>query len=215
MNQKSENTDTVQQDAEEIVKQQGKIAEEIEKLVVSSAKVGERGAQSIASIYSSVVSGSLAALDRAVPADQERALRQVYDGLTNAGTRFANAARYTFEEARSESKIFSETEIKQTKDELAALETLAIETLLKYKDKVSSELSQQTSRIVEHGKNTSSDLGKAISDALTVVRDHPAELISDGAKAGVELSRSIAKTLLQGSADLLSSAAKSLDKKQE
>jgi len=214
MDQQAKNSETVQQEAEEIVKQQGKIADKIEQLVVDSVQVGERGARSLASVYDSVVSGSLAALDQAVPADQERALRQVYDGLTNAGSRIANAARFTFQEAKSESHIFSAAEIKQTKEELAALESLAIETLLKYKEKFSSELSQQTSRIVEHGKNTSSDLGKTISDALTVVRNHPVELISDGAKAGVKLSKSITRTLLQGSSDLLSSAAKALDKKE-
>jgi len=214
MDEQVKNNETVQKEAEEIVKQQGKIAEKVEELVVNSAQVGERGAQSLTSIYDSVVSGAFKALDQAVPADQERALRQVYDGLTNAGNRVANAAKLTFEEAKSESRIFSEVEIKQTKEELKALETLAIETLLKYKDKVSSELGQQTSRIVEHGKNTSSDLGKTISETLTVVKHHPVELISDGAKAGVELSKSIARTLLQGSSDLLSSAAKALDKKE-
>jgi len=215
MVQQTENTENVQQEAEEIVKQQSKIADKIEQLVVSSAKVGESGVESLSSIYDSVVSGSLSALDQAMPADQERALRQVYDGLTNAGTRFANAARFTFEEAKSQSQVFSEAEVKLAKEELATLESLAIETFLKYRDKVSSELSQQTNRIVEHAKTSSSDLGGAISEALRVVKNHPAELISDGARAGVELSKSIASTLLRGSSDLLSSAAKSLDQKPE
>lgn len=201
----------IQKEAQDIVASQSKIAEQISKLALHGIETTKKGLQNYQWVHDQIILGAIEALDKAIPEQKERALRQVFDGLVDAGSRLANATKLTFEEAKAKSEVFNENEVKQVGEDLVALETLAIETLLKYKKLASTELKQQIENITKHVKIGSADISSSVKDALKAVAQHPVELCSDSASTGLKLSKSITRSLLKTSSDLLSSAADLLD----
>ncbi|MCI5066295.1 hypothetical protein MRY87_11285 [bacterium] len=215
MNEESSVSEEVAKTAEEIVSSGERITERISKLLLDALQQAEEGVSTYASAVRSVLTGALRDIERSVPEDQESTLRQVHDGICDAGAKAASSLELTLEEAKARSAAFRENELTRMTENLGVLEEELVRTMTSFSKQSTSELSQQLKNLVEHTSRTGSSMRPSIEAALRAAKNHPRELLQETAEAGTALTKSFASTLLRKAADMLESAAEKTADKSE
>jgi len=199
-------TDPVTEEAGRIASEGSAVRERVRDLVLRIVRERNLRLQEVSQLGRDVFDGAACAMSKAVPADQDNVLRRVIDGLTDAFAIAANATRLAFEEAGSRGQSFAEHDVTQTIDDLRTLEESFVESVSDVTGKAGKQTREQLSELATHARRAFGAARPSIEQALRAAASHPTSLAGEAGRAGAQVTRQTAGTLLQAMGGLLDAA---------
>jgi len=206
-------------ETEKIVKNQTDVRKRVRDLVVQRVRERKLGLDELGGVAREVLDAAARTVDESVPENREAVLRQVVDGVSDAGATAATATRLALEEQRGEASSFTKEDLQNAVNDLRELEGDLIRTVEETAKKSSDQVRRQLQEIADHLKRTGSSVRPSVEAALRTAAGHPLKLAGEATKSGVNVARKGAaffmhsvSGLFDAAGDLLAGEAK--DEKQ-
>ena len=196
--------------AEKIAGEGENVRDRVRQLVVETVQERKLDFDELGNVAQSVLEGAAQGVRDAAPEEQDNVLRSVIDGLADSYSNTANAARLAFEEATQQGRTFAEEDLKRAWDDLRELDQRFLKIIGATTERGWGALKNQAGNVKEHAQRSSQHIRGSLEGALTAAKDHPVQLGSEAAKAGVEATRQTTGRLLQVMAGMLQGAGDAL-----
>lgn len=134
-------------------------------------------------------------------------LKQAVDGLDAALAQCAEASKLALEEASSKALSFSREDLSRTRSDLAALETMFVETLQKSASATKNVVGEILTDIAEHSRIHGSTVGHQLKDTLATMSHKLEEAGRTQVEVGLHLAHATTDLLRQFTAGMLSGLA--------
>lgn len=185
------------------------ISERVRAITLQALADGHLNGDAIRGVLDAVVKGAQqGAANRG--GDEAQALRQAMTGLDEALASAAEATQLALQEAGKRGEAFSHQVLKQTRDELSALETLFIETLGNAAHNASGIARATLQDLNDHAHSSGTAVGGRIRSALSELTQSLADTARGQVEDGARIVRNeaavlagLAAGLLRGIADRL------------
>jgi polyhydroxyalkanoate synthesis regulator phasin len=208
--QPTENAQARGQAADEIERQarnaaggtSAEISERVRGITLQALADGRLSRDAIRSVMDAVVKGAQqGAASRG--SEEAHALRQSMKGLDEALASAAEATQLALQEAGKRGEAFSHEVVRQTRDELSALESLFIETLGNAARSASGIARATLQDLNEHARSSGTAVGGRIHSALSELTQGLADTARGQVEDGARIVRNEAAILAGMAAGLL------------
>lgn len=142
--------------------------------------------------------------------EMKNAAADALAGLDDAVKKSAEATKLAAEQLLSQSKEFSEQDLKPMLDDLKRLENDMLDTVSQVADRGGVRVKQEFSDLVNHARRAGTDTGRLVSEVLAQFNGRAGSTLkqgtADGASAARDLSQRlalVASGILSGMADVL------------
>ena len=186
------------------------IADKVRAITLQALSGGELDRETMKRVVSAVVAGARQGAERAKHGAQ--ALKEAMRGLDDALASAAEATQLAIQEAAGRSSEFSKQALKKTMDDLAALESLFIETLADAARSAAGFARASLRDLADHARSSGTAVGGRVESALSQLAHAVADTASEQGKIGTQTLRkesallaSLAAGLLKGIAERLQS----------
>ncbi len=191
----------------------GVIAQEVRAITLQAISHGNLDKEALKQMMTTVVQAALqGSAQRAKQGTQ--ALREALRGLDEALAAAAEAAQLAIQEAAGRTGEFSRQGLKRATDDLAALESLLVETLADVARQAQGNLKATLQDVINHARASGTVVGRRVMEATGQLAQVMARTAHDQVEAGVdalrkegELLASLIVGALQGIAARLRKAA--------
>lgn len=164
----------------------------------------------VSDITRSMIDGAAEAVKSAAPKEKTSVLKEVIDGLADGFSTSANAARLALQEAKGRGETFVKEDVRRVTDNLRVLEDVFFETVSHAVDRTQEQFGAQAKQLQSHTRRAASQMRPALEKALHAAMDHPVNLVTETASAGVKAAPRAAGALLQAMSGLLAGAGDAL-----
>jgi gas vesicle protein len=170
--------------------------------------------QNVREIIGAIVSGVGSGLT-ARGGEIKDGLRQAVSGLDDAVGSAAQAASYSVREAVEQGRVFKDTELKASLEQLRDLETQFIDTLKHTASQSGGKLKEELGYLSDHLKHSGTRTGEQVREALQQFASG-VKAGSEAGRAGLSESASVAtERLSQVASGVLSALSDSLKRQSE
>jgi len=184
------------------------IADKVRAITLQALSGGELDREAIKRVISAVVAGARQGAGRAEQGAQ--ALKEAMHGLDDALASAAEATQLAIQEAAGRSGEFSKQALKKTADDLAALESLFIETLADAAKSATGFARATLRDFANHARASGTATGGRVKSALAQLTHTLADTMHEQLETGAQALRkegallaSLAAGMLKGIADRL------------
>ncbi len=160
-----------------------------------------------------VMSGVGESLGEVIPEQRGNVLRQVFDGLADAGASAAEAAQQSVEHARSRGSRFTKGELTHLMERLKTLEHSFLIAVGNAKDELAEQARREWDDLTREARRAGTAIAPAAQSALKAADGHALELAKETAKAGLKAAKTLAGDVALGVSGLLSGVGEKLKKK--
>jgi len=134
-------------------------------------------------------------------------LKEAVSGLEAALSQCAEASKLALEEATSKAQSFSREDLTRAKNDLAALETMFVETVQKSASATKNVVGDILTDIAEHSRIHGSSMGHQIKETLSVMTHKLEEAGRTQVEVGLHLAHATTDLVRQFAAGMLSGLA--------
>lgn len=150
------------------------------------------------------------AMSGVVPADKSNVLRQVFDGMTEAVSGAADAAKRSLNHAAASGKRLSTKEVARLKETLQSLEHEFLTSVRGASEHMSSSAGAEWKSMVDSAKKAGTTIRPAAKEALSAAADHTPTLAVETVKAGARAARALTGELAMGLSGVFSGVGAAL-----
>lgn len=198
-----------------------RLAEEVERIVASGERVRERvhaavtdaasraahganAAQGEAMAFGrSALDGAVRALERAIPTEQDSALRKVIEGVGDAVVRTAQATSLAVREASASGRAFAQDDLKRVATDLRGVGGQFVETVSGALKRIYTHGGERFDALRSHAERTAAAIEPSVKSALDAVTGDPLGTAGEAARATAGLAREGAGALFRTMGTLL------------
>lgn len=202
---KSNDIKTLETEIREAIAHGSNIQETVHRLTLKAMNAHSIDLESIQRIITAVMQGVHDGAEQQLQqaANQTSAAKsqitEAVAGLDSALARFAEASKLAIEEAASQTKKFSDTELTRTRSDLEGLESLFLDTLQHTATAARGLVADILLDLSHHAKNTGTNVGSQLKETLATFAQQVASVGHSQVETGT--------TLAQKTADFVSKAA--------
>ncbi|MBY0474514.1 MAG: hypothetical protein K2Q13_05535 [Nitrosomonas sp.] len=120
-------------------------------------------------------------------------ITEAVTGLDSALAGFAEASKLAVQEATSQARKFSETELKRTRSDLESLESLFVDTLHRTGTAAQGVISEILLDLSHHAKNTGTTVGSQLQETLAILAQQIASVGQSQLETGATLAQKTAE----------------------
>jgi hypothetical protein len=193
----------------------GRLAEEVERIVASGERVRERVHAAVTDAASraagsantlqadamalgrSALVGAARALERAIPTEQDSALRKVIEGVGDAVVRTAMATNLAVREASASGRAFAQEDLKRVAADLRGVRGLFVETVSGALKRLYAQGGERFDALRGHAERTAAAIEPSVKSALAAVTGDPLGTAGEAARAATGLAREGAGALFR------------------
>jgi hypothetical protein len=205
-------TTSATNDARRIVSKGVDIRARMHDLAVRALE-GSLDREKLSTTIAQVMSGVGDSLGEVIPEQRGNVLRQVFDGLADAGASAAEAAQQSIEHARSRGRRFTKGELTHLMERLKTLEHSFLNAVGDAKDALADQARREWDDLTREARRAGTNIAPAAQSALKAADGHALDLAKETAKAGLKAAKSLAGDVAMGVSGLLSGVGEKLKKK--
>ena len=203
------------QQAESIAAEGEDVRERVRRLVVDTFQNRRLEWDQMNDLTQQVLKGAAKGVQDTTAQQQESVLRSVVDGLADSYSGAADATRQALDDATQRGRQFAEDDLGRALRNLKALDERFIRTITDTTAAGYDALTSQGQALIDHARRASESIRPSAEAALRAAKDHPTQLGSEAAQAGVEATRQTAGRLLNAMAGLLQGAGDALSESRK
>lgn len=189
--------------AARIVSQGDNIRQLIHELTANTIRDRSLRLDDLQELVQEVFHGATEGLQSSMPADPDSALRQVFDGVSDAVAASVHAARTSLDFARQRSEKLTERDLKRTMRAVSDAEQRFLAAVSGFAGKVAGATRSTLNELVAHARKAGTSIRPAATAALKAAKQHPAELIEQTVTTGIDVARKAAGSLFMAAGGLL------------
>lgn len=203
--EKSDDIKTLETEIREAIAHGSNIQETVHRLTLKAMNAHSVDLESIQRIITAVMQGVHDGAEQQLQqaANQTSAAKsqitEAVSGLDSALARFAEASKLAIEEAASQAKKFSDTELTRTRSDLEGLESLFLDTLQHTATAAQGLVADILLDLSHHAQNTGTNVGSQLKETLATFAQQVASVGHSQVETGT--------TLAQKTADFIGKAA--------
>jgi hypothetical protein len=169
-----------------------RLAEAVAQNAAASHQAG-----GLLALVRATIEGAREGLARAVPKDQDDALRQVVDALGDGLSQAALAGQLALDEAAGSSRQFATEDLAGLRNDLTSLRDLFAETVEWGLSAGKAFTADQVAAAGRHADRVARRLVPAVAQALDAIREHPVTVAREGVQTAVSGGQCAAGALFQ------------------
>ena len=200
----------------QVVSKEENIAESVRRLTYEALSSRKIDFDTLRQIINSVVDGVQKGIKQRteLTATQMQSAKynfnEAIQGLDIALAQFAQASKFTIEEAVSKARTFTQDDLISVRSDLEKLESVFLDTLRNFSKVSEGFVSETLHDIISHAENQGTAVGAQLKETLATLASHIAQGSGDQLKSGIHLAqetanfmRNVASGVLAGLADRL------------
>ncbi|MEW5944425.1 MAG: DUF6781 family protein [Pseudomonadota bacterium] len=143
------------------------------------------------------------------------ALSQAISGLDEALQKSAQATHLALQQLASQSKDFTEHDLKQALDNLKKMEEDFLSTVSQVADAAGTKVKQELNELVAHARRTGTDTGTSVAATVNELGNRLSATLAGGKAAGQEAAHAFSSRLAALASGILAGMADALREKSE
>ncbi len=202
-------TEKIRNATKEALERYTDIQQEVHDITLTALKDGRLETERVKKIIQAVSEGATSGASQ-LGENISDAMQQAFSGLDQALVKAAEASKLAIEEAVGRAGEFSEQELKQSLNDLRALEELFLETIKQTGESASGSAAKIMEDLFNHARHSGTAVGERVTETTQALQNQMHRASTTGFKVGADLAMSTTRQITQIASGILAGIADSL-----